>query len=257
MTFIGEAEVYDENIYLNTETGVGYDKLIEKMDEYISRTALKCNLDGFDTSDLKQNIILYVLEVARKYNPNKGMKLSTFIQMSVKRRLINKMRNQNGYNRNPTILKTSLYSVRCKCNNKFIVNINDGECVEEKICPKCNNPLIGAKYHPSNKPPRTLNALECSSDIIIDDIMSDVHPDFTLVFGDHKTFYEDVEFKYDLQKIFSRYGKSFKNTLNKICFEDKSVDASIQETGISTLKFMNKIETIKRDKDLIDLLRFK
>jgi RNA polymerase sigma factor (sigma-70 family) len=255
--FIGEVEIYNEKIYIDTRNGLGYSKLLQKFEKFINYMALKYDIIGQDSEDMRQNMIVYILEGILKYDPTRGTKLSTFLQMRINRRLINEIRNQNLDSRNPTILRTTLYSVNCSCGNHFTMSLGKDDDIKDYQCFECKNLLEDARIYAINKPPVFLDSMKIPNDKTIDDVLSDTNSDLCLVSGVKRGFDEEIESKHDLQKVFSKQDKKFQQILHTICFEDKSIQHAAQEAGMSCSGATNKIKKLRRNKTLSDILRRK
>lgn len=133
--FSGNVELYNSTVYIDTRDGTGYDDIINKLEHLINNLSLKYHFNGNSFSDTKHDIIVHVLEGIPKYNPNKDMKLSSFIQMRVDRRLINDLRNGSRKCKNATSLNISTFNFTCDCGYNFVATVNKGD---NPICPECN-----------------------------------------------------------------------------------------------------------------------
>jgi len=92
--FVGKAFVYDEEVFINTITGEGYDLVIKKMKNYIHWYSGKIRLTGFEREDIKQLIILILLDGMRRYNPFLKIKLSTFLYVHIKNRIVSRIKEE-------------------------------------------------------------------------------------------------------------------------------------------------------------------
>src|SRR5271166_6614326 len=89
--FVGKAFIYDEEIFINTITGEGYDTVVGKMKNYIDWYSGKIRLAGFDREDIKQLIVMILLDGIRRYNPQLKIKLSTFLYVHIRNRIISRI----------------------------------------------------------------------------------------------------------------------------------------------------------------------
>src|SRR5271169_3035249 len=85
--FRGLVRLYDEDIYIDTRTGKGYDEVIKKLSALVRKFMSRFHFNGNSSADTKHDIIVHILEGIPKYNPDRNTKLSTFIEMRVGRRL--------------------------------------------------------------------------------------------------------------------------------------------------------------------------
>lgn len=132
--FIGKAFVYDDEVFVDTTTGKGYDQVIEKMKEYVNWYSGKVNLLGFDKDDIKQLIVVYLLDGIRRYDPNYKIKLSTFLCVHVKNRMISRIKDDMRESKNATH-NEQLFRFKCECGFSFTTTKQEGmnsECIQCK-----------------------------------------------------------------------------------------------------------------------------
>lgn len=243
--FAGFVDVYKKKIFIDTRNGTGYDDLLETLDGYINKVSSNYRVDGQSYEDIKQDIVLKILEGVPKYNPNKGTKLSTFIYMRTKRMLINDMILKGSESRNSTILKTSLFTLRCDCGNSFTLCAEGGEISDSEKCLGCGKKAtdINKKYR-INKGPASIYDARVSSPNV--DIMSDLNDDFAFIKGVSRPFFEQVECKKDLDSFFKSQGDRFGEVLRLICFQDHSLYSASVKAGVSHSFINNRVNKIRK-----------
>lgn len=258
--FAGNVKLYDTYIYVDTRTGKGYDKVISKMDRYINKLSYKYNLSnlGFGYDDTRQHIIMRILEGIPKYNPSKETTLSTFLHMRIERRIINEVRNLSTDNKNPTVLKTSLYSVSCHCGRKFMSAVGGNENIRDRKCFGCNSSLNSAKILPVNVPPESIDSvfnirsLANTERLNIDDVVSENSYDIPLVFGQKQELDDYITFKSDIIKWVEKEDLKTKQLIELVCFDDYSIKAAAEKLGMSHTGANNKLKSLKRKKIIRD-----
>lgn len=93
--YAADVEVYDETIFVNTETGEGIDKVLEKIDPLLCGQAAKSYLPGYVFDDIKQELTVIAIDGIYAYDPTRGVKMSTFLQTHLKHKFISKLRSEN------------------------------------------------------------------------------------------------------------------------------------------------------------------
>jgi RNA polymerase sigma factor (sigma-70 family) len=93
--FKGNVEVYDESYYVNTETGEGVDKVLAKIDPLLCKKASKTFMNGYNFEDIKHELVLIAMDGIKKFNPDMGVKLSTFLHVHLQNKLISRLRSEN------------------------------------------------------------------------------------------------------------------------------------------------------------------
>lgn len=260
--FAGDVKLYNKEVYVDTRDGTGYDKVISELDRYITHLAYKYNLSGlgFNFDDTRQHIILRILEGIPKYDPDKNTTLSTFLHMRIERRIINEVRNVSVDSKNPTVLRTSLYSVACECGRKFMISTGGDEKVEDKQCYGCDKTIENAKIFPVNIPPESLNSAfsveritNCEERITTDDVISDESFDIPMVYGNKPRLDEQVILKKDMEKWMDLEDEEIKKLVELVCFKDYSIKAAAEIIGISHTGASNKLKKLKRKKIIRDM----
>ena len=153
--FVGLVKVRNSDVYIDTRTGKGYDKVISMLTDMVGFLASRFNLEGFTIEDNKQHIVLRILEGIPKFNPNKDVKLSTFLQIRISRLLINEIRDANRFCRNATSLNIKTYNYRCSCGNTITANKND----KIEFCNSCGLPIEKSKRYWIRKNTVSLDSL--------------------------------------------------------------------------------------------------
>lgn len=263
--FAGTIKLFKSSVYIDTRTGIGYDKAIKELAPYINYLANKYNFSGLGYSfdDTKQHIIMRILEGIPRYDPTRETKLSTFLYMRVGRRLINEIRNLSTDSKNPTILKTTLFSITCKCGKKSIMSVSGDEKIEKKQCNSCGQKLKNAKIYSINKQPeslydmstsRYLDCFDAKNKANIEDIISNESFDIPLVFGEKPKMEDAVISKHDFDKWMQSEDAQIKTIVELICFKDYSVKAAAKVVGISHTGVSNKLKKLRRKKKIRDML---
>jgi len=261
--FAGTVKLYNKKVYVDTRTGIGYDKVIKELEKYVNYLAFKYNLSGlgFALEDTKQHIIMRILEGIPEYDPSKKTTLSTFLHMRIERRIINEVRNVCIDSKNPTVLKTSLYSVICECGHRFMASVGSRDEIKDIMCYSCNKAIKNAKIFSINTPPESLytvfiggKKVDEDKNIFIEDIISDDSFDIPLVFGEKPKLENQAALKHDIEKFMKHESPETKKLVELICFKDYTVKAAAEVVGISNTGACNKLRKLKKNKIIRDIL---
>lgn len=93
--FRAYVQVYDEVYYVNTFTGEGYDLVIKKLDPLLRKLASKIYIPGYNHEDLKNELVVMALEGIQVFEPERNVKLSTFLQTHLHNKIISWIRGEN------------------------------------------------------------------------------------------------------------------------------------------------------------------
>lgn len=261
--FAGKIKLYDKEVYVDTRSGTGYDKVIEELNKYIDYLSYKYNLSnlGFSIEDTKQHIIMRILEGIPKYNPYKNTALSTFLHTIIERRIINEVRDASVDSKNPTVLRTTLYSVVCECGHKFMISMGNDELFNDYKCYCCSRTIDKAKIFSVNVPPESIHSVfivnmkaDDTDGLSAEDIISDESFDIPLVFGKKQKLDERMSFMHDIEKWIKSENKQMQKLIELVCFKDYSIKAAAKIIGISPTSANNKLKRLKRKKIVRDIL---
>jgi len=260
--FAGTVKLYDKEVYIDTRNGTGYDEAIKILHKYVNHLAYKYNLSslGFAFEDTKQHIIMRILEGIPKYDPSRKTTLSGFLHMRIERRIINEIRDTSVSSKNPTVLKTSLYSVICECGCKFMISTSGDERVEDNKCYWCDKTIENAKIFSVNAPPSSINSIfmvnsmtDDNNKISVEDVISNDSFDIPLVFGEKPKLENHVILKHDIEKWIKSEDPKVLKLVELVCFEDYSIKAAAEIVGISNTGANNKFKKLKRKKIIRDM----
>ena len=106
--------MYDEDFIINRETGKGFGLIIEKISPLINSIVRKYNFN-LEKEDSEQEIRLIAIEGIKSYNPNRGVKLSTFLHTHIHNKAISKLKS---------VMKDKNNASHLKNNNIFYNEIN-------------------------------------------------------------------------------------------------------------------------------------
>jgi len=93
--FEGMVKVYNDEIFISTKTGVGVDFVLKKMDPLLSKMASRTYLPGYRFEDIKQELSIIAIEGIKNYDNSKGVKLSTFLHVHLRNKIISKVLSKN------------------------------------------------------------------------------------------------------------------------------------------------------------------
>ena len=252
--FAGHIAVYDESLYVNTRSGKGYDKLLTKLDKFISYLAAKYNFKGFSFEDNRQQIALHILEGISKFNPQKGTKFSSFIQMRVSRRLINDIRDEHRYSKDATILNVRSYTYVCSCNCRTTVSIPVGKETNES-CVNCSRLLRDAKRTSSNAHELPIGAFQFKSKHSRGVKKNQNHVFHNFDFSPENDLLQIINYRpspakavisaHDIQKWLKSEDPSLAKIINLMYTCDYTIKDAAQEVGMTVAAASVKLKRIK------------
>jgi len=251
--FAGWITVDNEAIYVDTRDGTGYDKIIVKMSKLIKYLATKYNFSGFTFEDAKQHVSLHIIEGMSKFDPRKEIKLSTFLQMRINRRLINEIRDDSRFYRNATMLNVQSYTVTCSCGGSFSITLNSDEDMSDRECAECGSSLgTAAKRAISHAELPIESAMEISDESYPHTTENMIKN--TNIFGDPKDLSEDnIISRHDFREWLKDEDPRMIKVIELICFHDYSIKEAAAEAGISNAGANIKLKNLRKNKKIKEI----
>jgi len=255
--FAGTVLLYNLAIYIDTRDGTGFENAIEILNPLIHRLMSKFYFSGNSREDTKQDIILHILEGIPKYDPRKGVKLSTFIEMRVNRRLINELRDKSRIYKNATFLNISSFNFTCECGNNFTltVNNNDNRTI---ICNSCSNEIKIKKKVSVNTP--EVNDSDLFRQLRRDNDQNEAQKidelsldDYSIVGNRQCPLDEEIIIREDVQTLINESDPTIAKMLDLIYFHDYSITSAAEEVGMSSAGANIKLKRLRRKKSIRDV----
>ena len=256
--FKGFVEISNSNIYIDTRTGKGYSEAIKKFDKLINYFANKYHFSGFTFEDNKQHIIMHILESIPKFDPRKKVKLSTFIQVCVSRKLINEIRNENVKTKNATTLNIYSFAHTCKCGYSETFTLNKGQKCDKK-CFRCGSLLKEGKQTSINFSEIPVGChmygvvsgnTEGTNCDFVDSI--EYSTDNQFLRAQNYTYSVDdyTIYKYDLKKWLKNEDPLLVKIINLVYYNNYSIKSAAKRVGISGAWAHIKLKKLK-DKHIV------
>jgi RNA polymerase sigma factor (sigma-70 family) len=203
--FIGQAEVYDEKISINTKTGQGVDKVIKKINPLLCKMASKTFISGYNFEDLKQELSIMSIEGIKYYDSSKGVKLSTFLHIHLKNKIISKLKTQNIDKKNASWCHVGAQTSTSKIPRvKEAVNFGDIKLTQTDDSNDAQQ--IDGKLKDGNS---------------------------QILGGGRAISYNDVDFEVSLRKIIEKLDNRTKTIIELMYFQDFSLKDAAEEAGLS------------------------
>jgi len=259
--FIGKAFIYDKEIFINTFTGQGYDKVIETMTDYINWYSGKIRLAGFDREDIKQLIVLIILDGIRRYNPNvkingNKIKLSTFLYVHIRNRIISRIKEETRQSLNATY-NAPQYKFTCPCGVSFSSTMADAKC-----CIACKM-VIPNEFTPDSKWKKRAEHVEPVS---LDGIMSSMNEEESSdkasrvhyngrnnslidFFGKVESV-EDIDRELDFSNVLSEEDDVTRKIAELMYNEDYSITDAAREVGLTCWAASLRLKKLKSKKHI-------
>jgi len=256
--FVGKAKIFDSEVYIDTRDGTGYDEAVTKLRKLVTWFSSKYYMPDNTDEDNEQDIVELIIKGIASFNPSKAMKLSTFLYMYVEHRLMGKLKYNGAMKRNPTLLNTSSYRIKCKCSDSFIsVTINNDESIDNTDCRNCGDKLTSVEAYPINPPPKSYAVFRDSKtgrwrNPNIDAARID-NPYMALVFDEEYGVDEQTIYRHDLNKALDKKEPKARELL-KLIIDGRSLSEASRMTEMSRPTAYSKLRKFQKDEVIKDIL---
>lgn len=247
--FVGKAFIYDEEIFIDTTTGEGYDVVVRKMKNYIDWYSGKIRLAGFERDDIKQLIAVILLDGIRRYNPQLKIKLSTFLYVHIRNRIISRIKEETRQSLNATY-NAPQFKFICPCGVAFMSNKD-----EAKKCITCKTPIDATWIiRAEHIEPVSLDGIMSMNDDESGDKASRVQyngrPNSLIDFFGKISTAEDIDRELDFSNILNEEDNVTRKIAELMYNEDYSITDAAKEVGLTCWAASLRLKKLKSKKHI-------
>lgn len=256
--FSGDVSVYDEVFFIDANTGVGFERLIRKIDPLLFKMSKAFYINGFSQEDLKQELAIMAIEGVRVFDGTRGVKLSTFIQTHLHNKIISKIRSTNKLSNNAySANENGALPAVCECGSDvFLVLSKYGEEVS-KECTICDR-VYKRDMRIAKREIGFCEVTKSDNDVSGSTPMEfiDTVDSSDAMYSALETAEKAVELEASIQAICESKGMD-QNTaklLRLISIDDYSVKEAAEEVGMSSWTAALKLKDLARNRKIRDML---
>lgn len=258
--FSGKVKVYNEEFFVDSNSGKGLDKVLAKIDPLLFKMSKSLFIPGYSPEDVKQELAILAIEGVRSYDSTKNVKLSTFLHIHLHNKIISKIRSKNKLSNNAFIISEnqSLPDV-CECGSAdFQIKMRD----DVEIARECNSCEKVYKKEIKTAKKEVLfseidKKIESSGGSGSEDgKLSFINsiPDDGSVFTPRMSPDEQIEIETSIDSICEGLDEKTSKILKMISLEDYSIKDAAEEVGLSPWAANIRIKNLSRNKKIKDML---
>ena len=223
----GEVYMYDEKIFVNTATGEGVGDVIKKITPLIEGMAARSHINGYTFEDIKQEISLLVVDGVKKYDPDREVKLSTFLHWHLKNKFITKLKSLNTMANDATSMKGEKIE-NCSCGGSINKNLSN----DTFVCNSCGK--IHKSIYRSSRRELTFSEMKISNNNEDDgseytNYIANDDSVFPSKFGGTK----NLETKLFFEKLEAVLDDKTAKILRKFCIEGTTMQEAAKSVGMT------------------------
>jgi RNA polymerase sigma factor (sigma-70 family) len=215
-------------MYIDTSTGAGLDRALKKIDPLLCKMASKTFMSGYTFDDIKQELVIVAIDGIKAFNPDKKVKLSTFLHIHMRNKLISKIRSKNKLSNDASYIKdlrtsadNASSSVRSEINFSQILSF-DSESGDEK------------------------------SSSFIDTVSED-----TSLYSDGKDKYAESNFMSSLRRLSVSIDPKTAKIIELVCLNDYSIKDAASEVGLSGWAASMRLKSLSKNGLIKDIFNKK
>lgn len=220
-------DMYEEQVYVDTVTKKGYSRVIERIDPLLCKWASKTYMPGYTYEDIKQELSLIIVEGINSFNPEKKVKLSTFLHTHLRNKLISKIKSVNKLSNDACSLRSIEKGLK-----------------EDEV-----------KYRKSRE------ELNFSAMMRVDPGSGEEYCEFqdTLansdaLFSEDGTIFERIDLELAIQKVADVVDEKTYIILRKVCLDGYSIKDAASEVGLTGWAASMRLKKLSKHKLIADIL---
>jgi len=241
--FRGIVKMFNEEILIDKRTKLGYEKVLSKIDPLLCGWASRVYMPGYDFDDIKQEASIIAIEGIEAFDPEKNVKLSSFLTTHIKNKIISKLKSVNKLSNDASLVTISEKTCSCKSPD-----------FSQNICNNCN--LTRDSRYRSSREEYSFSSL--NNDLLTN---SGEYVSFENSISNSDCFYSDDVSGYDeadLSIAINRLRDSIDpmtfDILKMVWLDGHSIKYAAQEVGISGWGASMRLKKLSKNRVIKDLL---
>lgn len=240
--------MYDEEIYVSTKTKEGYDKVLKKIDPLLCKWAARTYMSGYGFDDIKQELSIIIIEGINAFDPERKVKLSSFLHNHLKNKLISKLKSVNKLSNDAYAYPEEKTKSICSCGGIFT---KKGKV---NVCEECGNEF-GPVYRNSREEfifsamPKVSSStgeeyMDFESSLSVSDGM----------FSSNGTPFDKVHLDLAIDRLSSQVDPKTLMILKMVCLDGHSIKDAAKKVGLTGWAASMRLKKIKANKVITGLL---
>ena len=222
--YSGYVDMYDEKIFVDTRTKKGYKRVLERIDPLLCKWSSRTYMPGYTYEDIKQELSVIIVEGINSFDPDKKVKLSTFLHTHLRNKLISKIKSVNKLSNDACALKDLDENSEGKHRrSREELNFSAMRRVDSKS---------GEEYS------------EFQTTLSENDSM----------YSDETTVFERIDLEIAIEKVADIVDERTYLILRKVCLEGYSIKDAAAEVGLTGWAASMRLKKLSKNKIINDIL---
>lgn len=252
--FAGTVDVYNEKIDVDTSTGKGLDRVLKKIEPLLFKMSKSSFMRGYAQEDIRQELAILAIEGVRSYDPSKNVKLSTFLHIHLKNKMISKIKSDNKIGNNANInLDTKLPDV-CKCGSTTFLSVVKSFS-EKRTCTSCGKIYTKKAFTAKQEIPFCLMDEKIDSEEDGAMFFSDLVSSEDNVIRASRPDIKNIELLKSIETADPSLDEKMIKLLYLISFDDCSIGEAASQVGMSGWEANSKLKKLSKNKNIKSFLK--
>lgn len=248
--------MYDEDVYVSTETKEGYNRVLERIDPLLCKWASKTYMPGYAFDDIKQELSIIIIEGVNAFDPSKKVKLSTFLHTHLRNKLVSKIKSVNKLSNDAFSLQEKIAGDLCECGGLILLKKLrlESSVVSKHVCESCDQ-----EYKPAYRSSREELAFSCmpKKDLNSGEEYAEFQSSLAnsdSLYADNRTVYDSVNLEMAISKLSEIVDPKTILILRMVCLEGHSIKDAAKSVGLTGWAASMRLKKLGRYKIIKDLL---
>lgn len=253
--FEGNVKLYNEEFYVNANTGEGLDRVLKKIDPLLYKMSNSLFIPNYAPEDVKQELAIIAIEGVRSYDSTKNVKLSTFLHIHLHNKIISKIRSKNKLSNNAFSVSEDIsLPSTCECGSTEFKHEKRDGVETSRECLSCDK--VYRKEIRTAKKEVLFSEIGARMSANLDEevLFVDSIGSEDSVFGPIKTSEESLEAETSIDSICNGLDDKTSKILKLISLEDYSIKDAAEEVGLSPWAANLRLKNLSRNKKIRDML---
>jgi len=253
--FEGEIQMYEETFLVSSKTKQGYERVLKKIDPLIRSMSSKVYIPGYTFEDIKQEISRIAIEGIDSYDPEKKVRLSTFLHVHLRNKVISLIKHHNKIS-NDASVSIDLDLGGCDCGGRLVQKKHhEGDeqlALEIVMCNSCEK-IFQQSFRRSREELvfSSLGAREVNDETL--DFQSSLSNDDSVFSRDG--YSGDIDIEAVLKKVREEVDPITAHVLKRTCVDGLSIKDAAAEVGITGWSASIRIKKLADNEEVKALLK--
>lgn len=253
--FEGEIQMYEETFFVSSKTKQGYEKILKKIDPLIRSMSSKVYIPGYTFEDIKQEISRIAIEGIDSYDPDKKVRLSTFLHVHLRNKVISLIKHHNKIS-NDASVAIDLDLGNCDCRGRFVQKKHhegSEQLISEIVlCNSCEK-ISQQSFRRSREELvfSSLGAKEVNDETL--DFQSSLSTDDSVFSKDG--YSGDIDIEAVLKKVREEVDPMTAHVLKRTCVDGLSIKDAAAEVGMTGWSASIRIKKLAENEEIKALLK--